>query len=159
ATTGAGRHHSLTRGVPCTDQSGAPAMANPERNDSSQSPTGDRLTLKITVLPAREYHVAGCDAPGCMDAIEFRIDGAGVTRPYRTCRRHIAVAARYLIRQQFGDQLDVDLAALPRLPTPELTALRTRLAEFVGGEWSPALQQLRQAVDEELSRRDSQSSS
>ncbi len=153
-------------------------MANPERNDSSQSPTGDRLTLKITVLPAREYHVAGCDAPGCMDAIEFRIDGAGVTRPYRTCRRHIAVAARYLIRQQFGDQLDVDLAALlqaerhdmslkmaailaeiPRLPTPELTALRTRLAEFVGGEWSPALQQLRQAVDEELSRRDSQSSS
>ena len=153
-------------------------MANRERRESSHSPTGDRLTLKITVLPAREYHAAGCDAPGCTEAIEFRVDGSGATRPYRTCRQHIALAARYLIRQQFGDQREVDLAALlqaerhemglkmaailaeiPRLSTQGLTALRTRLTEFVGGEWSPALQQLRQAVDEELSRRDSQSGS
>ena len=150
-------------------------MANHEPRESSHNPTGDRLTVKIAVLPVREYHAAGCDAPGCPDPIEFRIAGSGGIRPYRTCRKHIAMAARHLIRQQFGEQREVDLAALlnaerqemgvkmaailaeiPLLPTPDLAALRKRLAKVVGGEWSPALGQLRQAIDEELSRRGTQ---
>ena len=149
-------------------------MANRDPRESSHAVSGDRLTLKISVLPAREYHAAGCDAPGCPDAIEFRIAAFGVALQYRTCRQHIAVAARYLIRQQLGDQREVDLAALlqaerhemglkmaailaeiPLLGAEDLAALRTRLGQFVGGEWSPALQHLRQAVDDELSRRDS----
>lgn len=154
---------------------GADIVANRDKPRISRFAAADRLTLHIVELSAREYHSSGCNAPGCSNGAEFRIDGPVITRPYRTCRTHIAVATTYLIGTHLGHQERVDmaqlvrasrlefdtkmaaiLAELPSMGTADLTALQARLTGFVGGDWSQALRDIRDAVDAELRRRDTQ---
>ncbi|MDE3074878.1 MAG: hypothetical protein KGJ86_05570 [Chloroflexota bacterium] len=58
-------------------------------------------------------------------------------------------------RLEFDTKMAAILAELPSMGTADLTALQTRLTGFVGGEWSQALRDIRDAVDAELRRRDS----
>ena len=150
-------------------------MADRRQSRISRFAAADRLTLHIVQLPVSEYHGSGCQAPGCGDGAEFRVGGPMITEPYRTCRKHIAVAARYLITTHLGQQERVDMAMLlrasqqefdakmaailaeiPLMPTADLAALRARLTSFVGGDWSQALHDIRAAVEAELHRRDAQ---